>query len=248
MQSLTASFSHLTLAFMSALETPETKKTSSQFRLKKFLETSDSDATPKKIATWKEILDKSPKTPHPPSYLHDVSRFTIHVGNRPFAITQNPDEVAIRIKEIDNMMLAMLCELQCALGKTTEGLHLLKYLLQDLLNQALFAIDPDLPADYNHSLIKEGMLLIDMSEDHAQKTPSFSLSLKNDIVYLSGIQYWKVVDNKQPLTILGYDAHRVTLAICLEGVDKKTVLSKFEQALCTVRFHGVRKTLDDISY
>lgn len=196
-----------------------------------------------KIDLWKALLECSLNKKHPPVFVEDVMRSCWKVNGTVFSVDPDAVDKPMRMQRIDNEILSTLIRLQCPLAIETADLHVLRYLVQDLMNQLIFVLDPLFPMHYNEFILKKKMMLLN-SEDH---DAVFSLSCKASTLTLSALQYWKVVDSTSPSTLIGYDAQRVDIVINLEYASKATLLDHMKCASCTMRFHGVRKTVQNLA-
>lgn len=196
-----------------------------------------------KIDTWKALLDCTLNKKHPDVYIEDVMRSCWKVNGAIFSVDPDADDKPMRMQRIDNEILSTLIRLQCPLAEATADLHLLRYLVQDIMNQMIFVLDPHFVAHYNDTLLQRGMMLLNSDHDVV-----FSLRSKGTSLYLTALQYWKVIDPKSPATIKGYDAQQVDIVINLENASKATLLDCIGLASCTMQFHGVREKVDELTY
>lgn len=195
-----------------------------------------------KLDKWKALLDCPLHKEHPDVYVEDVMRSCWKVNGATFAVEADGVDKQMRMQRIDNEILSLLIKLHCPLATATGDLHLLRYLVQDLMNQLIFVLDPCFPMHYNKTLLHRGMMLLN-SEEHPAV---FSLSSKGTKLHLTALQYWKVIDSKSPTTLKGYDAQKVEIIINLENVERATLLDCMSTASCTMRFHGIRKTVHEL--
>lgn len=209
-------------------------------------------STESKVESWKKKLateDFCPHKAHPEGYLQDLERITYQLNGQEFYYL-SPDSKDERRRKIDNVILDMVSTLQITLSGTTDGANLIRYFLQDLMSQAIFVIDPEFPAKYNHTTyVKRNLLLMNRDEPDCHKQSHISLSASNSTtLVLQAVQYWKVVDQSNPTIVKGFDAQQVELTIDFTKATRETLLSCFESARCVLSFHGFRKSIDEISY
>lgn len=221
-----------------------------QCMLKELLAIPDSPASQQsKLTKWTQLLQGPLPKKHPEVYEQDVMRSCWNINGTKCNLKAQVVDKQLCMQEIDNHILAMLNELQCPLAQNTQDLNLLRYLVQDLMNQLIFVLDPDFPTHYNDQLIQKNMMLLHNSEDNAAKSHHFSLSVdKGHTLFLTAVQYWKVINSKKPTEHIGFDAQRIEIVIHLQNAERSSLLECFEKATCTLMFHGVRKTLDEIAF
>ena len=210
-------------------------------------------ATESKVDSWKRKLDAAdfcPNKAHPDCYLLDIGRMSFELNGQIFRYVSGQDKDGVRKRWIDNVILGMVNNLKISLSGSTEGAHLMRYFLQELMSQAIFDLDPDFRYKYNSAAYDgKGLMLADRDEPSCHKQPHISLSaLNSTTLVLQAVQYWKVVKFQEPLDPIGYDAQRVELTIDFTKATRETLLSCFELARCVISFHGFRKSIDEISY
>ncbi len=256
--------SDLTLTPAVSLEALLARRSTRQCKLFELLKIHDSIySMQNKREMWGEFLKQCssrtfagtlPENEHPQAFLGDVMRQTMCINSTTFLHQSEAGEFTTRIEAIDRKMIAMIE----AMPKSAEGshrrvLHQIRYLLQDLMHQSIFVLDPDFPANYNETYHSRGMLLLGLSDDRkllerAKKEPTIYLHAELSTIFIKAVQYWKVVDNKKPEIIKGFDAQSIEIVIDLKNVNQKTLLERFEAATCSLMFHGFRKSLQEIAY
>lgn len=203
----------------------------------------DSEKSPNtKIDLWKKLLGCSLNKKHPEVYLEDVMRSCWKVNGSIFNVEPNAVDKSLRMQSIDNAILSMLNVLHSPLTHETDDLHLLRYLVQDLMNQLIFVLDPSFPTRHNDILLQKGRLLINSGDDYAV----FSLNCKESTLSLSALQYWKVVESKSPSNVLGYDAQRIDITINLANATRPTLLDCMKSASCVMQFSGLSETVQEL--
>lgn len=201
-----------------------------------------------KLESWKQLVNAPLPGRHPDVYEQDVLRSCWTINGTTFNSTTTHIDSKQTIQEIDNHLLDMLSAMHCKLAESTKDLNLLRYLLQDLMNQLIFVLDPNFPTLYNEQLLQKGMMLLHNGEHDAVKTHHFSLQTKGTALFLTAVQYWKVVNAKQPTTQIGFDGQRMELMINLEHATRENLLDCLIEATCSMMFHGVRKTVMEIAF
>lgn len=199
---------------------------------------------------WKELIGKDLARLRPDGYARDILRCTLHVGKTSFICAESTEDEKLSLQDIDNEMLSMINALpNCPLAMTTAGVHLIRYLIQDLLTANLFVLDPEFPTIYNRQTYEpNGQLLFPLKETKGSKESSFSLSCRDSTLIVRGVQYWQVANATNPTIINGYDALRIEVTIDLENAAQETLLHHFESASCFLQFHGFRRTLAEIGF
>lgn len=228
--------------------------------LLKLLKIADSKSAKTRFKEWEELL-RVTKTQQvaaialqsPPKYLADLGRFTLKVGDIFFsekefqADPERPKRVATAIQE----------ELWKALSASrrfdAKAFELMRYMVQDLLEQSLFAIDPEFVGKASQSYSESGQLLVGLAYDEeileaAKKTSFFGVSAEPDCIVIRAVQYWKVVNAALPSMILGFDAHCVNICINVTKLQADKLLLTSDAATVSVMFHGFRPRLDHIAY
>ncbi len=199
---------------------------------------------------WKGLLGKDLARLHPESYSRDILRFTLHVGKISFICAESSENEKLSLQAIDNEILSLINALpNCPLAMRAEGVHLIRYFIQNLMSANLFVLDPEFPTTYNsQTYVPKGQLLFPLKETKGSKESRFSLSSKDSTLILSAVQYWQVANATNPTIIHGYDALRIEIIIDLNNATQETLLNHFESASCLLQFHGFCRTLVEIGF
>ncbi len=185
---------------------------------------------------------------HPDEYRRDIVRLTLHVENSSFLCGMQDENERLALNEIDQALLDLISRLpNCPLAESTEGVHLIRYLIQELLSANLFVLDKEFQAMYTQdAYVPKNELLFPLEK--GSRESSISVLRTGSVFTIRAVQYWKVANAGDPSKIKGYDALQVVVTIDLNGAARDSVLSCFDTASCHLRFHGFCPNLEAITY
>lgn len=215
---------------------------------------------PPKLDLWLKFLKETKEEDisllahrHSESFMADIARQTVHINETVFheKEMEDPEKVAI----LHNFMLQRLAAASECFENAFDlrALYRLRYLVEDLMNQSLFAIDPHFLGSYCEAYSRHKQLLVSLGYDEsllqaAGKNPHIALRCEKGFFYITAIQYWKVVRLHNPEEIAGFDAMCVQLFFRLSDLMGDAMLLHPNSHSLTVMFHGYRTSLNQISY
>lgn len=202
-----------------------------------------------KLDEWQECnFDDITAKTFPRQFVEDVNRYTVQVGRLTFVHPYEEAQTDARFQQMNNAILVLISEMpDCHLANTTSGAHIIRYLAQDLMSQSIFAIDPEFLGQVTEAYDKRGLLLLPHQEG-AIKESSFSMFTNGNTLFIEATQYWKVINKFKPTELRGHDGLKIHISIDLRGAQKSTILHHFQNARSILKFHGFRKSLDEISF
>jgi hypothetical protein len=120
------------------------------------------------------------------------------------------------------------------------------------MNQMIFAIDPDFTPRYNEKYMRNGAMLTGLNYDDEVlsrygKDPYIDVSFDENHLYITAVQYWKVVGTEYPNVSHGFDGMRLRIAIDLGRMKPELLLLTPDCGRVTMMYHGFRETPSEIA-
>lgn len=244
----------------SPLPHPMSKGMCHQPSFLQLLKIPDHSKKPSKLDLWVKFLKETKDEDisllarrHSESFMADLARQTMHIDDTIFFERQMQDPEMVTF--IHETMLQNLAEASKRFTKVFDlrGLYRLRYLVEDLMNQSLFALDPFFLDSYCQAYSRHKQLLVGLGYDEellqtSGKNPHLAFCCEDGGFFITAIQYWKVVKLQNPQEIVGFDALRVQLFFKLSDLMGDTLLLHPDSQSLDIMFHGYRPSLKEIAY